>query len=89
MDYTIEEANKLYVYYTKELVGKYFDEEKGFKITEIEINETKANKNRYELQATTSITNDNSFNSFILFAEISKAAKRFGLPSPDEILSKK
>ena len=72
MDYTLEEANKLRVYYTKELIGKYFDEEKGFKITEIEINETKANKNRYELQATTSMTNDNSF---ILFAEISKAAK--------------
>jgi hypothetical protein len=89
MDYTLEEANKLHFYYTKELVGKYVDDEKGFKITEIEINETKDNKNRYELQATTSMTNDNSFNPFIRFAEISNAAKLFGLPSPEEILSKK
>jgi len=53
MNYSFEEAEKLCIYYTKELVGKYFDEEKAFKVSEIEINKTKANENRYELQAIT------------------------------------
>ena len=86
MYYTFEEAEKLCIYYTKELVGKYFDEEKAFKIAQIEINKTKANENRYELRAITFQINGNSFT---IFEEISKAAKRFGLLSPDIILSKK
>ena len=86
MNYSFEEAEKLRVYYTKELKGKYFDEEKAFKISQIEINKTKANKNRYELRAITFQTNGYSFT---IFEEINKAAKRFGLLSPDEILIKK
>ena len=86
MNYTFEEAEKLCDYYTIELIGKYFDEEKAFKIAQIEINKTKANENRFELRAITFQINGNSFT---IFEEISKAAKRFGLLSPDEILSKK
>jgi hypothetical protein len=86
MNYSFEEAEKLCIYYTKELVGKYFDEEKAFKVSEIEINKTKANENRYELQAITFQINGYSLT---VFEEISKAAKRFGLLSPDVILSKK
>lgn len=86
MNYTFEEAEKLCIYYTKELIGKYFDEEKAFKISEIEINKTKASENTYELRA---ITFQIHGNSFTIFEEISKAAKRFGLLSPKEILSKK
>ena len=50
MNYSFEEAEKLCVYYTKELVGKYFDEEKAFKIAQIEINKIKTNENCYELR---------------------------------------
>ena len=46
----------------------------------------KTNENRYELRAITFQINGNSFT---IFEEISKASKRFGLLSPDIILSKK
>ena len=86
MNFTIEEAEKLCIYYIKELEGKYLDEEKAFKITQIEIDKIKVNKNCYELRAITFQTNGNSFT---IFEEISKVANRFGLLSPDKILSKK
>ena len=86
MNFTIEEAEKLCIYYIKELEGKFLDEGKAFKITQIEINKIKVSENCYELRAITFQPNDNSFT---IFEEISKVAIRFGLLSPDEILRKK
>jgi pyruvate/2-oxoglutarate dehydrogenase complex dihydrolipoamide acyltransferase (E2) component len=88
MTYTFEEAHKLKIYYDKELIGKYFDDKRVYKIDEIEINPLENARNRYELRAKTSQNRIDISSSIVLFSEISEAAKRFGLLNPNDILNK-
>ena len=84
MSYTLEEAEKLKNHYSKELIGKYYNDEKGFKIDHLKIIKINQNENLYELQARTA---DTKIKPIVIFSEISKAAKKFGLVSPKEILN--
>lgn len=89
MSYTLNEAQKLRNYYTNELIGKYFDDEKKYKIAEIEINLIKSSENRYEVRAKTAQTRLDINSAAVLFEEIENAAKRFNLLSPKKVLSTK
>ena len=86
MNYSILESDILYNYYSKELIGKYFDEEKQFRIDIIEIKLLENTKNRYELRAKTSQNGIGLNSSTVFYEEIGKAANRFRLLCPNEIL---
>jgi len=88
MSYTLKEAQKLRNYYINELIGKYFNDEKKYKISEIEINIIKSSENQYDVRAKAKKRRD--INSEIVASmDIKNAAKRFNLITPKEVLSTK